>query len=177
MTVLELRRPRPSLRPLLALAAGGALVAAGVVVAQPLLRSIAGGSGGSSADYPFYGSWAELDAHVDVVVRGTLTSAQATDAHGYPETVGTFAATHVAKGDVTRDPLQVSYVTPGASPEAADLVVGHEYVLLLDEIDGRLVLVSDTQGDYAVDDGRAVPDPANTVDLPAPVLAGLGLTV
>lgn len=173
MTVLELRRPRPSLRPLLALAAGGALVVAGVVVAQPLLRPIAAGS---SADYPYYGSWAELDAHVDVVVRGTLTSAQATDAHGYPETVGTFAATHVAKGDVTRDPLQVSYVTPGASPEAADLVVGHEYVLLLDEIDGRLVLVSDTQGDYAVDDGRAVPDPANGVDLPAPVLAELGLT-
>ncbi|WP_019135479.1 hypothetical protein [Cellulomonas massiliensis] len=173
MTVLELRRPRPSLRPLLALAAGGALVVAGVVVAQPLLRPTVAGS---SADYPFYGSWAELDAHTDVVVRGTLTSAQATDVHGYPETVGTFAATHVAKGEVTRAPLQVAYVTPGASPEAADLVVGREYVLLLDEIDGRLVLVSDTQGDYAVDDGRAVPDEANPVALPAPVLAALGLT-
>jgi hypothetical protein len=177
MTVAELHRPRPSLRPALVIGVACALVVAALAVVQPLLRPSGGGGGGANADYPMYETWADLDAHVDVVVRGTLTAARDTDANGYPETVGTFAATHVAKGDVTRDPLQVSYVTPGRSAESPDLAVGREYVLLLVEIDGRLVLLSDVQGAYAVDGGRAVPDRANPVELPAPVRAGLGLTV
>lgn len=170
----ERRTPRTDRRPRLALAAGVVgVVILGVAVAA-VLRP---GPTPSAADEPFYATASELEARADVLVRGTVLTAQDTRDDGYPQTIGTVEVAAVAAGDVTPgDEITASWVTPGTTAlSAAGPQVGGEYVLLLEDVEGALVLVSQGQGWYTVSDGRAVPGEDNPVTLTTGTLSRLGL--
>lgn len=161
-------------RPRLALAVGAVgVVALGAAVVAALLPDPAP----PAADEPFYASGSELESRADVIVRGTVVTTQETQRDGYPQTVGTLDVVAVAAGDVAPgDRLSASWVTPGATALSDDAPqVGGEYVLLLVDVDGELVLVSQTQGWYTVSDAAAVPGEGNPVALTGPTLTDLGL--
>ena len=158
----------------LAVAAGVLGLAVLTVALAALLRP---GPTSSAADEPFYATAMELEARADVLVRGTVLTTQDTRDDGYPQTIGTVEVAAVAAGDVEPGgEITASWVTPGATAlSAAGPQVGGEYVLLLEDVEGELVLVSQGQGWYAVSDGRAVPAEDNRVTLTAGTLSRLGL--
>ncbi|MFE4175173.1 hypothetical protein ACFRR7_24525 [Streptomyces sp. NPDC056909] len=168
-----------------ALAGGTAAVVAGVafLVAGGGGGEGPGGGGGAIADQAYYGSTGQLEAAADVIVRGRLgpgrEESQGADRWQAPETVAPVEITATAKGEVSGDRIELSYVTPDTAAETAPLTAGKEYVFLLTEDGeraGRYYLVSTMQGWYGVGgDGRAAPGPENTLSLSAEVRKALGL--
>ena len=169
------RHRTPVSRPRLALVTGAVAVAVlgGVAVAATLRPE----PPPPAADEPFYGTTQELEARADVIVRGTVTATRETTDEGYPQTLGTVEVTAVAVGGVAPgDELTASWVTPGATALSENGPrTGGEYVLLLEDVEGLLVLVSQTQGWYPVTDGAAAPADGNPVPLAPQTLELLGL--
>ncbi|AXG79436.1 hypothetical protein DVK44_19260 [Streptomyces paludis] len=170
---------------LMAAVACGAVVALGVGAVLVLLDGqLPGGPGGTSvaADEPYYHTTAELEASADLVVRAKLGTGRTENRDGVTNMVAPAKIIATAKGGaVPGSSIEVAYTPPGTSSEAADLVPGKEYVLLLSGGgDGRYYLVNTTQGWYEVDgDGRMTdreifPD-VGPVGLSAGVRRGLGL--
>ncbi|MET0788422.1 MAG: hypothetical protein ABWY33_04180 [Cellulomonas sp.] len=150
-----------------------------VAVLLPMLRGAPGSS--STADYPYYGTTAELEGTADLIVRGTVTSIAGDGSQGYPRNVATVDVTASAKGDVVAGTtLEIAY-TSGSEDPLGGLAVGGEYVLLLDdlsELDGGFppTPVNADQGVYEVVGGHAQADPGNPVPLDPATLQALGLS-
>lgn len=173
------RRPRP-------LSRRGALVGAlacvaAVVVAGAAFFALDGpqgpGGGGQVADEPYFATAAELEGATDLIVRARLGEGHEETVDGIRETVATARVTATAKGSAPAGgTVEVAYTTPGFAAETADLVEGHEYVMLLGATDGgRFTLVNTVQGAYRVEGGRPVPSDANEVALSPEVVTSLGL--
>ena len=162
-------------RLVLGLTAGCAVVlAAGVGVAMFVQRPQP-----PSAAEPFYQTAVALEGRADVIVRATIERTREHDRDGTSETVATARVYRTGKGDVAvGQTVELTYTTPGSGPpETPDgLHKGAEYVLLLELVPNAPAnMVSTVQGYYLVENGRAIPDRANTVNLSETVLRRLDL--
>ncbi|WP_421742887.1 hypothetical protein [Cellulomonas sp.] len=149
-----------------------------VTLVLGLASCVPGASGASCvADYPSYGTTAELEGSADLLVRGTFTALEDDDTEGYPRTVATVDVVATAKGDATPgSPLEIAY-TRCDDAVRLGLEIGDEYVLLLSDPDNALPTpVNISQAFYAVEDGRAVATPDNPVELAPATLQALGLS-
>ncbi|NUU19338.1 hypothetical protein HP550_18990 [Cellulomonas humilata] len=157
--------------------------AAALLVAAILVLGVTscvpGASGAScQADYPSYGTTAELEDSADLIVRGTFTALEDDDTEGYPRTVAMVDVVATATGDATPgSALEIAYTRCDDAVQLG-LEVGDEYVLLLsDPADDALPTpVNISQAFYPVEDGRAVATPDNPVELTPATLQALGLS-
>ena len=150
------------------------------VALVPGLTSCVPGASGAScqADYPSYGTTAELEDSADLIVRGTFTALADDDTEGYPRTVATVDVAASAKGDATPgSTLEIAYTRCDDAVQLG-LEVGDEYVILLsDPADDALPTpVNISQAFHAVEDGHAVTTPGNPVELDPATLRALGLS-
>jgi hypothetical protein len=130
------------------------------------------------ADYPSYDTTAELEDSADLIVRGTFAEMADDDSEGFPRTVATVDISATAKGDAKPgSSLEVAY-TRCEDAEQLGLEVGDEYVILLADPgdEAPLTPVNIAQGFYAVENGRAVATPENSVSLAAATLEALELS-
>lgn len=144
------------------------------------LTSCVGGASGSScqADYPYYGTTAELEASADLIVRDTFAAMTDDDSEGFPRTVATVDVSATAKGDAKPgSPLEIAY-TRCDDAEQLGLDVGDEFVILLSvpADDATPTPVNIDQGFYAVENDRAVATPDNAVPLDPATVEALGLS-
>ena len=97
------------------------------------LAACAPGAAGAScaADYPSYGTTAELEESADLIVRGAFTALVDDDTEGYPRTVATVDVAASAKGDAAAGSALAIAYTRCDDAVQLDLEVGDEYVLLL----------------------------------------------
>lgn len=167
-----------TVRRVVAIAGAVAAAVVAVVLVAPLLPDP---QSGGSADYPYYATTAELEGVADLIVRGTFTSTARDDSEGFGRMVASVDVTASAKGTVAPGTtLEIAYSSGGAEGRD-DLVVGGEYVVLLDDLadlegDWPPTPVNIDQGFYTVVDGRAVAHPDNPVPLAPETLAALGLS-
>ncbi|MES4904862.1 MULTISPECIES: hypothetical protein [unclassified Streptomyces] len=159
-----------------------AVAVAAVVTLVTVFGSQGGGPGGRpaeppAADEPYYVTTGDLERHADVVVRARVAATHETDEDGVPETTATVRVVATGKGKSPGRTIQVSYPSPDVGlPAGPELTVRHEYVLLLERLDGgRYVLVNTTQGYYGIEAGHAEAGPDNDVALSDGVLGALGL--
>ncbi|WP_421735374.1 hypothetical protein [Cellulomonas sp.] len=150
-----------------------------VAVILGVASCVPGASGSScQADYPSYGTTAELEDSADLIVRGTFTALEDDDTEGYPRTVATVDVVATAKGDAAPgSTLDLAYTRCDDAVQLG-LEVGDEYVILLsDPADDALPTpVNISQAFHAVDDGRVVTTPGNPVELGTTTLHALDLS-
>lgn len=150
-----------------------------VVLVLGVAACVPGASGAScAADYPSYATTAELEASADLIVRGTFTAMADDDSQGFPRTVATVDVAATSQGDAAPgSSLEIAY-TRCDDVVQLGLDVGDEYVILLADPgdDAPPTPVNIDQGFYAVEEGRAVATPHNSVPLDPATLATLGLS-
>ncbi|GAA0808669.1 hypothetical protein [Spirilliplanes yamanashiensis] len=131
----------------------------------------------SIIDYPYYADTAALEKAAPLIVRARVDETGEQDRHGLRTTLGTATVTAVAKGDVAPgDTVDIAFYGPAADATPSTDLAGAEWVLLLETFPADpAVLISGTQGAYAVRDGRAVRGGDNPVELSPATLRALGL--
>lgn len=130
------------------------------------------------ADYPSYGTTAELEASADLVVRGTFTELADDDTAGFRRTVAVIDVAATAQGDAAPgSELEIAY-TRCDDVEQLGIEVGDEFVLLLADPgdDAPATPVNIDQGFYRVEGDRAVASPDNAIELEPGTLRVLGLS-